>query len=99
MNKPNPSLQEALENIVWYNGHYKWLEQLAEALESTTEYYRNPFDFKDWSSEAHFIWMLLVGMFGDWGSSVNGGWIEQTKECASFIRHTCARAKGEEVAE
>lgn len=26
-------------------------------------------------SEEHVIWMLIVGRFGDWGSSINGGWI------------------------
>ena len=39
--------------------------------------------------------MLLVGMFGNWGTSINSGWIEKTKECAEFIRNLCAKAKGE----
>jgi hypothetical protein len=32
------------------------------------------------------IWMLLVGMFGDWGTSIRGGWIERHDECIAFIK-------------
>lgn len=87
------SLEYALECIVWYDGHYDWLEKLANELEVTKEYYINPFDTKEWHTEKHTIWMLLVGMFGDWGTSIRGGWIEQTKECAEYIRNLCTKAK------
>ena len=34
-----PDLQEALENIVWYNCHYEWLESFAEKLDSEIHKY------------------------------------------------------------
>ena len=89
------NLEYALECIVWYNCHYEWLEPLADELEKTLEYYRTPFGSNELDTEKHFIWMLLVGMFGNWGTSINSGWIEKTKECAEFIRNLCAKAKGE----
>ena len=88
-------IQYALECIVWYNCHYEWLERLANEIENTNGYYMNPFDVSEWHSEKHFIFMLLVGMFGDWGTSIRGGWIEQTKECAEYIKRLCKNAKGE----
>lgn len=91
----NEKLEEALINIIWYNCHYEWLEKLADELESTSMHYIYPLHSVD--TELHAIWMLLVGMFGNWGTSINGGWIENTKECAAYIRKLCRRAKGEEV--
>lgn len=88
-------LQYALECVVWYDGHEEWLENFADELENTTGYYKCPFDSKDWHSEEHTIYMLLVGMFGDWGTSIRGGWIEKTKECAEYIKMLCKNAKGE----
>ena len=79
----------ALESIIWYNGHQEWLIDLANKLESTESYFPNPIDVSEWHTEMHCIWMLLVGMFGDWGTSIRGGWIEKTKECAEYIRKLC----------
>ena len=90
MNENVNSLEYALENIIWYNGHYEWLERLANKLENTEGFYIASFD--KWGTEEHFIWMLLVGMFGDWGTSIRGGWIEQTKECAKYIKNLCMKA-------
>ena len=30
-----------------------------------------------WDSELHCLWMLFVGMFGEWGTSIRSGWIER----------------------
>ena len=30
-----------------------------------------------WDTELHCIWMMLVGMFGDWGTSIRTGWIDR----------------------
>ena len=79
----------ALESIIWYNGHQEWLIDLADKLEAAESYYPNPIDVSEWHTEMHCIWMLLVGMFGDWGTSIRGGWIEKTKECAEYIRNLC----------
>ena len=88
-------MEYALECIVWYNGHEEWLAELADELEKSEGLYPNPFRARDWHTEEHTIWMLLVGMFGDWGTSIRGGWIEQTKECAEFIRDLCAKSRDE----
>lgn len=87
------NLQEALRSIVWYDGHYEWLEEFADKLEKSNGIFRCPFDPKDWNSEPHVIYMLLVGMFGNWGTSIRGGWIEETKECAEYIRELCKDMK------
>lgn len=89
----NRDIHDAFSNIIWYDALYCWLEELADALEKATGYYVNPFSTEKWHTEEHFIWMLLVGMFGDWGTSIRGGWIEQTKECAEYIRWLCSKAK------
>lgn len=85
------SLYETLRTIVWYNGHSEWLKELIKALEEkkkeeTYKNYPNPLPTSEWHTEKHMIWMLLVGMFGDWGTSIRGGWIEQHDECIAFIK-------------
>ena len=91
------SLQYAFECIVWYNCHYEWLEELADQLEATEpgQLFRNPLEVSEWHTEKHFVWMLLVGMFGNWGTSIRSGWIEQTTEAAEYIRKLCKKARGE----
>ena len=86
----------ALESIIWYNGHQEFLIDLADKLEASESYYPNPIDVAEWHTEMHCIWMLLVGMFGDWGTSIRGGWIEKTKECAEYIRNLCKDDDDEE---
>ena len=89
----NEELYKSLENIVWYNGHYEWLKNLVEILESPhiNKNISCPDFCKKIDSEEHCIWMLLVGIFGDWGTSINSGWIEYSKrkEAAQFIRDLC----------
>lgn len=84
------SLYEAIRTIVFYNGHSEWLEELIQALEEKKKEkysnYPNPLPTSEWHTEKHMIWMLLVGMFGDWGTSIRSGWIEQHDECIAFIK-------------
>ena len=84
------SLFNALESIVWYDGHYVWLKELRDDLEKhRTEYsYMIPDDI-EWHTEKHTIWMLLVGIFGDWGTSIRSGWIEDIDGCIEFIDALC----------
>ena len=81
---------ESLRCIVFYDGHKEWLLNLAEQLENTQSIVPCPLDHSHWHSEEHVIWMILIGMFGDWGTSIRGGWIERNKEAAEFIRNICA---------
>lgn len=84
----NTDLYDALESVIWYDGHYKWLKELCGELEKAKaddRFYDNPFEPEEWHTEQHVIWMLLVGMFGDWGTSIRSGWIEKHDECIAFI--------------
>lgn len=79
-------MEYALSCIIEYDCHEKWLEKLASELEKT-DFYKCPFDIDEWHTERHVIWMLLVGMFGNWGTSIRSGWIGKTKEASEYIRH------------
>lgn len=83
------TLEEAFKLIIWYDCLYEWLEELADKIEKSTEYFKCPLSLGQWHTEEHFVYMLLVGMFGDWGTSIRGGWIEQKKECVEYIRKIC----------
>ena len=80
--------KEALEAIVWYDGHYAWLKKLRDELEACEGFYPKP-DSIEWYTEQHCIWMLLVGMFGDWGTSIRTGWIQDIAGCIKFIDEVC----------
>lgn len=85
------TLFDAMESIIWYDGHYEWLRTLKDILLGMPEgdILTCPFDSEEWGQEQHVIWMLLVGMFGNWGTSIRGGWIDKPKECAEFIEAVC----------
>ncbi len=80
---------EAFRNVVWYDNHKGWLMRLVEDIEKAEGNVNNPFGVDEWHSEKHTIWMLLCGMFGDWGTSIRGGWIDKKPEAAAFIRSIC----------
>lgn len=88
-------LFNALDSVIWYDGHYEWLKELRDDMEvylksnDKKAFYQIIFPAPEWLSEKHTIYMLLVGMFGDWGTSIRGGWIEDTEECIKFIDEIC----------
>lgn len=88
--KNGQHLIEALESIIWYDGHYEWLKELRDDLieHRKDRHYSMPDDIK-WHTEEHTIWMLLVGMFGGWGTSIRSGWLEEIDECIEFINTVC----------
>lgn len=92
-------LYEALKDIVWYDSHAEWLIKLRDDIEKAkkegAQVYGNPFEVEEWHSEKHTIWMLLVGMFGDWGTSIRGGWIDNFDGCIDFINAVVADEEGE----
>lgn len=83
-------LYEALQSIIWYDGHSKWLKELCGELEKTKmevgKYVYGIPDYIEWHTEQHTIWMLLVGAFGDWGTSIRSGWIDDIDGCIKFIQ-------------
>ena len=84
------TLYDALESVVWYDGHYVWLKELRDNLSRLAdgEVYHMPQDLR-WNTEEHTIMMLLVGMFGDWGTSIRCGWIGDKAGCIAFIEQMC----------
>lgn len=84
------TLCDALESIIWYNGHYEWLRKLRDELVQYREESYCPMpDYIRPDTEIHTIWMLLVGVFGDWGTSIRSGWIEDIDGCIEFINAVC----------
>ena len=62
--------------------------QLIKDLENSQSYYITdmvPEGFEV-SGRHTVIWQMLVEMFGSCGTSPRTGWIEQTKECAEFLK-------------
>ena len=98
----NAKLYEALETIIWYDNHSEWLRELCGELEKTKKeghcVYGIP-DYIEWHTETHTIWMLLVGVFGDWGTSIRSGWIEDIDGCIEFIQGLIKVANDEEETE
>ena len=103
MSKP---AEEALRSILWYNSYIEigndddWVSRIIRRLEEKKA--RDEFcswadvldidpKIQDWGSEEHTIWMMLVGMFGDWGTSIRSGWIEEIDECVEYLRDTKMR--------
>lgn len=84
------TLFNALESIIWYDGHYEWLKELRDDLVQWREerFYRMPDDII-YHTEQHTIWMLLVGMFGEWGTSIRSGWLQEIDDCIEFIDAVC----------
>ena len=42
-------------------------------------------DMSTTDKELNVLWILLVEMFGDCGTSPRTGWIEKRKDCADFL--------------
>jgi hypothetical protein len=78
---------EAFGSIALYNGHEEWLWQIADKLREVAEdkSFSVEMTHEEWLTDRHALWMMLVSAFGDWGTSIRSGWIEQKKAAADFI--------------
>lgn len=91
---------EALADAFWYNGYEEEIQEWREEMRKEREQYNSvqcPFvseDFSWWNmskddlygyAQLQILWMLLVLLFGDYGTSPRYGWIEKTKECGAFL--------------
>lgn len=72
-----------LDSITWYNGIYEPLLKLKEDIlkqQSDDNYFRTneaKYKFEDFAdSQFEIFWMMLVLMFGDYGTSPRSGWLE-----------------------
>lgn len=80
-------LLNALDNVTWYNCYYEALEKIKteisnKKLDEVTYYY----DYgDDWGFQ--IIWMILVLMFGDYGTSPRTGYLtlKNKDEIIDFI--------------
>lgn len=86
-------MTEAFGAVVWYNGYLDFFQKLEAELLAKNDRYENygcPIPVDGWNTDLHCLWMILVGMFGDWGTSIRGGWIEDLKGAAEFLREALA---------
>lgn len=75
-------LLDAIESICWYNGYGDALKELLDYLNENVDkdsyYIPCPFDELSniWET-IQPIWMILVCLYGDYGTSPRSGWIEK----------------------
>lgn len=109
-NLDNNNIINALNAIVDYNGLFpvilEWIKYGDNIIyndSSTTiipyphNYLLDPPNIGD-TSQLQIFWMLLVLLFGDYGTSPRFGWInaDRWKECKEFINTLCKDCDMEE---
>lgn len=77
-------VKEIISTLICYNHDVEFFKTLADIIEQTDGNINMPQLHLD--TELHTIYEMLVILFGDWGTSVRSGWIEDNKGCAKFIR-------------
>ena len=86
-------MMEALNGVVQYNGLYQYIEQWRRVLftsinENSGLLQRPPMD-SDLpifvQAQLEFIWMILVQIYGNYGTSPRSGWIENKEGALNFI--------------
>ena len=86
------NLFDAIKSIVWYNGLDEDIQQMIQDLKED-DFSANKYWWIGSSSntdlvEVHFIAMIIVLMFGEYGTSPRGGWIhdeQDRKEAIAFL--------------
>lgn len=75
---------DALDSIVWYNGHYEELYEIRKEIENCQEYI---YQYHTEDNQFQVIYMILVCMYGDYGTSPRSGWLDMKnkKEILKFI--------------
>lgn len=89
-------LMEALDGIIWYNGFYEQMqhwEALIDQAERNGEWVRRPEFPEDMSEQLEIFWMLLVLLYGNYGTSPRSGWIEDLVGARRFIRRICKTSR------
>ena len=77
-----------IDSILTYIPEYlDWFVWLVDGIKETPEdtFFNDPGEDVEVGSGKHFFWMMLLGMFGDWGTSINHGWIDKPNECIDFL--------------
>ena len=95
----NLKLLNALHSWFWYNGLLDSVDEnclilkLISILRETEDeiltfhYLKEKYniDISSTNEELNVLWILLVEMFGNCGTSPRTGWIEKRKACADFL--------------
>lgn len=92
-------MADAFGSIVWYNGYLGWFRELEQALRNHTGKYNIfpcPVPVDEWNTDLHCLWMFLVGLFGDYGTSIRSGWIVDREGATAFLRSALAEYDDEE---
>ena len=90
-------LIEAIKRACWYNGYEEYLEEIKNQIEQTpTNKYSYSYDYNDEGFQV--VYMILVLLFGDYGTSPRFGWIEMKNKdkALAFIDKICYKSVFEE---
>ena len=77
-------LIDALDRVVWYNGHYEELFKIKEEIKKEKDI---TYSYCTTDNQFQVIYMILVVLFGDYGTSPRGGWLymENKEKILNFI--------------
>ena len=86
----NKNIIDVLDSIVWYNGIGDILLKLKEDIINSEgeTYSKLKYKYDEFSNnQFEIFWMMLVLMYGDYGTSPRSGWLnmENKNEIISFI--------------
>lgn len=68
-------LLDSLDSVVWYNGYYEKFEKIKNEISKMKENENYRFDYGN-DEQFQVIWMILVELYGDCGTSPRSGWLE-----------------------
>ena len=82
---------DALDSIVWYNGHAESVCELISYIQSGGNGHSIPlptFLPDDCDGFMRVLWSMLVCMYGDYGTSPRTGWIlaENKEKAVEFLK-------------
>lgn len=72
----------AIKDAVWYNDLEAFIRHWIAVLENADNDYvlcPTTYEVLKEHRDLQFIWMIIVLMFGDYGTSPRGGWVESDK--------------------
>ena len=83
------TIEEAIATALWYNGLIGIVESWADLKPNEYKHITEPYFDMDIEKEAkaqlQIVWMILVLLYGDYGTSPRFGWIEDIKGFRAFI--------------
>lgn len=82
--------------VVWYNGYIdtikEWIQYGDKVLKEKGDYVPCPLSGAGYAESTSYaygqqqmLWMCLVQMYGDYGTSPRFGWITDWDECKRFL--------------